>query len=109
MRTIEKIKVWKNDSKTEIRIYVTFSEGEQGCYYFTGNKWNEKKSFTGMTEEEKKEAFLLSSKESESGKAWVNVDFTKSKKCYHTDEEDLDRASQKVFKSTTNTDFSYEG
>jgi len=109
MRTIKKIKVWKNDEKTETRVYITFSEGEQGCYYFTGNKWNDKKSFTGMTQEEKDEAFRLSSRESQSGKGWVSVDLTKRKSNYNRDEEDLDRASQRDFRATTNTDFTYEG
>src|SRR5690554_4729931 len=54
---IANVKIWKNDRKTETRIYVRTTDGREGCYYLTGNHWHKKGSYEGqLTEAEWKEA-----------------------------------------------------
>lgn len=54
-REITQIKVWKDQSTKEYRVYVSFSNtvaGDAGCYYLTGNKWHAKGTFENMSKEE---------------------------------------------------------
>ena len=70
MATVKNIKVWTKKTTSERRVYVTMSDGRQGCKYITGNKWNEKNSKTGdVTQEEWKAAWTLS----ELNGRWTNV------------------------------------
>lgn len=115
MRTIIRVTFW---TKNEKRLFVTFKdEKEQGIYSF------DKKSFFNITKEEANMALSIikSAKNNyayeqnceayyKTGSAIVLKNSTESNfKSKISDEEDLDMASQKVFKSTVNTDFSYEG
>ena len=115
MRTIIRVTYW---TKNEKRLFVTFEgEKEQGIYSF------DKKSFSNITKEEANMALSIikSAKNNyayeqnceayyKTGSAIVLRNSTESNfKSKISDEEDLDRASQRVFKSTPNTDFSYEG
>jgi hypothetical protein len=48
---IANIKVWS--SKGEYRIYVRMLDGREGCYYLTGNRYNQPRSYDGnLTKEE---------------------------------------------------------
>lgn len=72
MRTITRINVWKSN-KGEFRVYVSFKESKtQGCYYKSGNSYQEKGSLVDMSEEEKAEALKISSKKHGKG-TWGNV------------------------------------
>lgn len=61
MRKIVQINVWKS-SKNETRIYVSFSDKSQGCYYKSGNNYQRKGLLENISEIEKSEALLISSK-----------------------------------------------
>lgn len=62
MREISRISVWKNSSKSEVRIYIGFrGESNQGVYYKTGNSYNPKGTLENLTLEEKSEALRISS------------------------------------------------
>lgn len=117
MRTIIEIRVWINKERTELRVYVSFSDKSEGCYYKTGNRYQAKGLLENITEEEKHEAFLICEK-FHGPKGWktvrrweLNPEPKKEViyKSYSRDEEDLDVASRKEFKPTTNFDFTYEG
>ncbi len=55
--TIKDVKVWKNEEKTEVRIYIHTTDGREGCKYLTGNRWHKKGSLEGdLTAEEYAEA-----------------------------------------------------
>jgi hypothetical protein len=57
MAEIKDVRVWKNPTKTECRIYVHTADGREGCKYITGNPWNPKGSIDGdLTSEEWKAA-----------------------------------------------------
>jgi len=62
MAKIIRVKVWKNPTKTECRIYAKAADdGREGCHYITGNNWNEKGSYDGdLTNEEWQRARELS-------------------------------------------------
>ena len=73
-RTIESIKVWKQNDKTrqnygEYRIYIRFTNGSSGCYYLTGSKWNKKGSLENLSTEELAEAKKLAVRD----KSWHTV------------------------------------
>lgn len=113
MRTITEIRVWKNEKNTELRVYMSFSDKSEGCYYKTGNNYQEKGLLDNMTAEEKHEAFLMCEKHhGNSGwrtvRSWeLNPEPKKAVKS--NDEEDLDMISRNKFHSSINADFSYEG
>lgn len=47
---IKSVKVWSKvqaDGRKEYRIYVHSTDGQEGCLYLTGNKWNAKNSTDG--------------------------------------------------------------
>src|SRR3990167_1105704 len=59
--TIANVKVWKNTTKTETRIYVRAMDGREGCYYLTGNRFQTAKSCDGnLTEADWQEARKIS-------------------------------------------------
>ena len=49
---IKDIKVWKNATKTETRLYVHTADGREGVYYFKSTRWNEKGWAGALTSEE---------------------------------------------------------
>lgn len=54
---IKDIKVWKNATKTDTRIYVHTDDNREGCLYRTGNRWHQANSIDGnLTEAEWDEA-----------------------------------------------------
>jgi len=54
---IKDIKVWKNPTKIESRIYVHTDDGREGCLYLTGNGWHKRGEVEGnLTEAEWQEA-----------------------------------------------------
>jgi len=58
---IKDIKVWKNPTKTESRIYVHTDDGREGCLYLTGNGWHKRGEVEGqLTGAEWQEARELS-------------------------------------------------
>jgi hypothetical protein len=40
MATIADVRVWKNDKKTETRVYVHTTDNREACIYRTGNPWH---------------------------------------------------------------------
>jgi hypothetical protein len=53
MANIKDVKVWKNASKTETRIYVHTTDEREGVIYRTGNAWHAKNSVEGnLTDDE---------------------------------------------------------
>jgi hypothetical protein len=55
MRTITDIRIWTNKEKTELRVYITYSDKSEGCFYKTGNNFQAKGTLVNMTEEERHE------------------------------------------------------
>lgn len=72
MRTITEIRVWTDKAKTEYRIYISFSDKSEGCYYKTGNAYKAKGLLENITEEEKNEAYKISC-EFHKIKGWMSV------------------------------------
>ena len=61
MATIEDVKVWFNEHKTECRIYVHTADGREGVRYMTDTHWHKRGDVEGdLTAEEWKEARRLS-------------------------------------------------
>lgn len=62
MTSIKDVRVWHSrDARRECRIYVHTTDGREGCYYKTGNRWNPANSIDGkLTDAEWKEARALS-------------------------------------------------
>ena len=93
MRRITDLRTWNNSRKSDFRVYVTFDDKSEGCYYKDGNAYNSKGTLENMTIEEKKAALALS--ESKHGKnTWGEVRHWEISKAYKADEEDLDSASR---------------
>lgn len=103
MRHITDLRTWNNSKKNDFRVYVTFDDGSEGCYYKDGNAYNVKGTLENMTIEEKKAALALS--ESRHGKnTWgevrhweinKNEESAVNPKSHVTrDEEDLDVKSR---------------
>ncbi len=44
---VKAVKVWRNPTKTETRIYVQMSDGREGCRYITGNPWHPRGEIEG--------------------------------------------------------------
>jgi len=123
MRTITDIRFWKSSNNTDKRIYITFSDGTEGCYYYTGNFYHGKGSLENMTEEEKHEAYEKCC--SFYGiKGWRSLRYyqihaeilayNKENSAFVSrDEEDLDQEDTKKARSgyyrSSNIDMSYEG
>ena len=94
MRRITDLRTWNNSKKNDFRVYVTFDDKSEGCYYKDGNPYNAKGTLENITTEEKKAALALS--ESKHGKnTWGEVRHWEINKAYKADEEDLDTASQR--------------
>ena len=54
---IKSVKVWRDPTKKECRIYVTASDGRQGCKYMTETHWHKRGEIDGrLTEAEWAEA-----------------------------------------------------
>lgn len=47
MAKVQSVKIWKNPTKTESRIYAKMDDGREGCLYITGNALKKKGSITG--------------------------------------------------------------
>lgn len=59
--TIKSVKVWRNPTKTECRIYVHTFDGREGCKYMTTTHWHKRGEIDGnLTAEEWQEAKELS-------------------------------------------------
>lgn len=72
---IKDIRIWRNPTKTETRIYVHTTDGREGCKYITGNPWHAKGSIDGnLTAEDWAEAKSIAVWENSSGKrVWHTV------------------------------------
>jgi len=103
MRTITDIKVWINKERTEMRVYVTYSDKSEGTYYKTGNHFQAKGSLVNMTEQERHEAFEICEK-FHGTKGWKSVRFYElnpSTSTSKVDEEDADVKSRGFRESRT--------
>lgn len=94
MRHITDLRTWNNSKKNDFRVYVTFDDKSEGCYYKDGNAYNSKGTLENMTIEEKKSALALSEAKHGEG-LWGEVRHWEIAKSYKADEEDLDIASRK--------------
>lgn len=93
MRHIIDLRTWNNSKKNDLRVYVTFDDKSEGCYYKDGNAYNSKGTLENMTIEEKKAALALS--EAKHGKnTWGEVRHWELAKPLQKDEEALDLASR---------------
>jgi len=106
MRTITDLRTWT--SKTgEFRVYVTYDDKSEGCYYKTGNSYQAKGTLTNMSLEEKKQALQISSKkhgENRWGEVryWeINPSTSTFANNYRKDEEDKDVISRGFRESRT--------
>jgi len=111
MKTITDIRTWNSDKTGEFRVYVTFEDKSEGCYYLTGNKYQPKGTLLNMSVEEKKEVLKISQKKHGENK-WGSVRFWEinpaASKVVNTynfykrvDEEDADVKSRGFIESLT--------
>jgi hypothetical protein len=57
---IKDVRVWRNKTKTECRVYVHTTDGREGCKYLTGNHFQARGTMDGkLTAEDWQEAKAL--------------------------------------------------
>ena len=110
MRTITDLRTWRSKDG-EFRVYVTYDDKSEGCYYQTGNRYQAKGTLTNMSIEEKKQALEISSKKHGENKwgpvrCWeINPATSKVVNTYNSfkrvDEEDADVKSRGFRESRT--------
>lgn len=72
-RQITQVKVWRDTTKKEVRIYVDFAGSKQsGCLYITGNHWHQANSLENMTADELKAAKKIAVKDGRWTTVWAS-------------------------------------
>jgi predicted HNH restriction endonuclease len=113
MKRITDLRVWKS-ATNEYRVYVTYNDKTEGCYYLTGNRYQAKGMLLNMSLEEKKQALEISEKKHGENKwgsvrYWeINPETSKVVNTYNSykridkeDEEDADVRSRGFRESRT--------